>query len=341
MASIISGEARQDLLRLAKDWCAQYGQAGNLAEAESLAEEARQTVGEAILETSLLGVSGKATYAGTRLPCACGGWLRFVSYRGRWVKSWCGEVRVERAYYHCSACKSGQAPWDRAQGLNERIWSPRFKAMVCGAMGRLPYAEGCCMLLELCGLSLQESSAEAILREVGPRIRAEEAQRTVQMQAELEQAMAKRLMVEVTSEPALPPLSVRGVEGKRLYASVDATTAHLDGDWHNVQAGMVFTVESDVEGRDRLLQREYLSGRMNMETLGWRMRTLAYRWQGPSYGEVVFLGDGAPCNWNLAATHFPDALCILDFYHASEHVWELSRALYRQEDAVQKALGDR
>jgi hypothetical protein len=197
------------------------------------------------------------------------------------------------------------------------------------------------VLLDLCGISLEESSAEAILREVGPRIRAEEAQCIADVKQHAERAMAERLMVEAASEPALPPLPVREVAGKRLYLSVDATTAHIEGDWHNVQAGMAFTVKGDPEGKDTLWQREYLAGRMNMETLGWKMRTLACCWNCQAYEETVFLGDGAPCNWNLAATHFPDALCILDFYHASEYVWELGRALYRQESAAQKALGER
>jgi len=213
--------------------------------------------------------------------------------------------------------------------------------MVCRAVGRLTYAEGCSILGELCGISLEESSAEAILGEVGPRIRAEEAERIAQVKAQTQRVMAERLLVDFAAEPPLPALPVRAVVGKRLYASVDATTAHIEGDWHNVQAGMVFTVEKDKEGMDTLLDREYLSGRMNMDTLGWKMRTLAFHWNYCAYSERVFLGDGASCNWNLAATHFPDAICILDFYHASEHVWELSRALYPQEDAAQKVLGDR
>ena len=45
MAGVISIEGRKDLLRWVKDWCLQHGRAGNLAEAEALAEEARQIVG--------------------------------------------------------------------------------------------------------------------------------------------------------------------------------------------------------------------------------------------------------------------------------------------------------
>jgi len=336
MADGISIAAREDLLKLAKDWCSQHVQASDLAEAEAVVAEVRRIVGETVLECSLGRVTGQATYQGGSIGCTCGARARFVNYRPRWVKSVCGEVRVARAYYHCAACKSGQAPWDRAQGLNDRVWSPHFKAMVCRAMGRLTYGDGCSMLADLCGISLEESSAEAILLEVGPRVRAEEEKRVTQAKEQSKRATAERLMVDTASEAALPVLPVREAEGSRLYASVDATTAHIDGDWHNVQAGMVFTVKSDKEGRDTLLQREYLSGRMNMETLGWKMRALACSWNHRAYSEMVFLGDGAPCNWNLASLHFPDAICILDFYHASEHVWELSRVLYQQE-----ALGAR
>ena len=36
--------------------------------------------------------------------------------------------------------------------------------------------------------------------------------------------------------------------------------------------------------------------------------------------QVVFLGDGAKTNWEIQQTNFPEAIGILDFYHASEHL---------------------
>src|SRR3989304_6636619 len=38
--------------------------------------------------------------------------------------------------------------------------------------------------------------------------------------------------------------------------------------------------------------------------------------------EVVILGDGAHWIWELAKEHFPEAVQILDFWHASEWVWK-------------------
>ena len=38
-------------------------------------------------------------------------------------------------------------------------------------------------------------------------------------------------------------------------------------------------------------------------------------------------GDGAPWIWNLAADRWGGATEVLDFYHASQHLWELGRAV--------------
>jgi len=44
---------------------------------------------------------------------------------------------------------------------------------------------------------------------------------------------------------------------------------------------------------------------------------------------VVVLGDGAHWIWDLAAEQFgPERTEIVDYYHATEHVWTVARALY-------------
>ena len=46
---------------------------------------------------------------------------------------------------------------------------------------------------------------------------------------------------------------------------------------------------------------------------------------------IAVLGDGAAWIWTLAAEHFPGALHIVDWFHASERIWALGRALYGPE----------
>jgi hypothetical protein len=49
------------------------------------------------------------------------------------------------------------------------------------------------------------------------------------------------------------------------------------------------------------------------------------------------MGDGAEWIWNLADLHFPGAVRIVDLYHARQHLWELARKLYPNDQAAQKA----
>jgi len=52
-----------------------------------------------------------------------------------------------------------------------------------------------------------------------------------------------------------------------------------------------------------------------------------------SAGKVVVLGDGAPWIWEVARVNFPDAVWILDLYHAFEHVNDLAALIYPGESA--------
>ena len=43
--------------------------------------------------------------------------------------------------------------------------------------------------------------------------------------------------------------------------------------------------------------------------------------------QVTVIGDGAAWIWNLAAATFPEATCIVDLYHAREHLHSLTQSL--------------
>ena len=43
--------------------------------------------------------------------------------------------------------------------------------------------------------------------------------------------------------------------------------------------------------------------------------------------QMTIIGDGAAWIWNLAAATFPEATCIVDLYHAREHLHSLTRSL--------------
>ena len=57
--------------------------------------------------------------------------------------------------------------------------------------------------------------------------------------------------------------------------------------------------------------------------------------------QVVVLGDGAVWIWNLAAEHFGERIEIVDYYHASEHIWVLAHAFYGEGTAKTKRWAQR
>jgi hypothetical protein len=61
---------------------------------------------------------------------------------------------------------------------------------------------------------------------------------------------------------------------------------------------------------------------------GQRLALEAHRRGLEGAGQVAVLGDGAEWIWQLAAEHFPQATQIVDWFHASERIWELGRALF-------------
>jgi hypothetical protein len=50
--------------------------------------------------------------------------------------------------------------------------------------------------------------------------------------------------------------------------------------------------------------------------------------------DVLVLGDGAPWIWNVAHDRWAGATELLDFYHASQHLWEIGRAVTGSEAAA-------
>jgi hypothetical protein len=51
----------------------------------------------------------------------------------------------------------------------------------------------------------------------------------------------------------------------------------------------------------------------------------------------VVMGDGAEWIGNLVAEHFPGAMQIVDLYHARQHLWDLARRLYANDEGKRKA----
>ena len=131
---------------------------------------------------------------------------------------------------------------------------------------------------------------------------------------------------------------------KRLYISCDGILYptryrqdRSDGGegrritYQEMKCGSVFWREG--EGA---WQKRTVASREDVDRFGLRLWDLAVRCGMLQADEVIFISDGGTWPDSVAKNHFHDAIRILDWYHASEHIWEAAHALYADDETAAK-----
>jgi hypothetical protein len=184
----------------------------------------------------------------------------------------------------------------------------------------LPFAEASDTLQRLLGVHTCTSEAEKHAQRWGERLEAE-------WEEEVEAVFEEDLTVLPEAAP------------ERLYVAVDACKTPLTDHWRETKIGSVYDARGrDEEGVDRVGRTTYVGTvHRPYEAVGRRLYVEALRRGLGLAKEVVVLGDGAPWIWELAATHFPQATQIVDWFHVSEHLWKVANAVHGQASAEAKA----
>jgi hypothetical protein len=310
MGSAVLEELRADVARLWDDVASAEGLA--LEAAEGIVREGVLAIGARLLEA---GVAARGTgKAGARRPCPCGAVATCEGYRAKGVQTVVGWITVRRAYYACAACGHGHCPLDAALGLARDSLSPGVRRLAGRFGALLPFAEAADGLAEAARVRLSASTVRAVTEAVGAR-------RERELAAEIAMAWTQ----------GLPPAS--GTPPRRLYVAMDGVRIlGTTGGGREVKVGIVVPIRPHAGGEQRQ-PASYVAGLEPAEAFGPRLALEAHR-RGLEGAELVaVLGDGAEWIWRLAAEHFPHATQIVDWFHASERVWELGRALWGAEMA--------
>jgi hypothetical protein len=104
--------------------------------------------------------------------------------------------------------------------------------------------------------------------------------------------------------------------------------------WREIKTGSVYTTRLCRSSRTpeqrtlRMQQPSYQATLAEAEAFGWHLYVEARRRGVAQANEVIVIGDGAHWIWNLAEQLFPGATQILDWYHASQYVWNAATAIH-------------
>ena len=100
-------------------------------------------------------------------------------------------------------------------------------------------------------------------------------------------------------------------------------------EWHEVKNGVFYLHEQAARtegGRGLIAEKVVVRSLGQPMELGQRLHWEALRGGLGRAKDQLVLGDGIAWIWNLKADRWPGARELLDFWHGSQHLWELGRA---------------
>jgi hypothetical protein len=264
----------------------------------------------------------------------CGARARVQSWRRRQVLTVCGPISFDRPWYVCPAGHPGFSPVDATLALvpHARL-SAGLRAWLVEQGASESFAAAAGTVARLTGLEVAAETVRQHTEAVGAA-----------WEEEQQAAMATVLR---TREPAGPVDAAPGT----LLVQTDGVMVRYRDAWHEVKIGLVGGQRDGA-----LVAPSYVAARAPAEQFGPRLLAEAARrgalavvdWHGPLTQRclavlrpVVVLGDGAAWIWHLAAEHFGERIEIVDYYHATQHIWTVAKAVYGEGSAKAKRWADR
>jgi hypothetical protein len=249
-----------------------------------------------------------------------------AGYRNKALLINLGWITLRRPYLYSRSDGQGRCPLDRAWGFVDS-YSPEVLRLSCRAAA-------------LAGS--YEAASQDLLTYAGLAIDAKQLQRLVRLTAPVmnrwRQAQPPSLPGAACGEVMCIGTDGTGASMRRRYLRGRKGKQGGRARTREVKVGTVFTHRRPGQPNQRperdYRSTSYLAAIVSADDFGPLLRNEAIRRGMGSAKTVVFLGDGAVWVWKLARLNFPGAVCILDYYHACEHLSLLSAALYGEGTAL-------
>ena len=267
-------------------------------------------------------------YAGTHLPCGCGESARYAGRRAKSFQSALGELRLERAYYHCRACSSGFCPRDRVLGIEKTCLSPAVSRMVGRVGAMVSFEEGSLLLEELAGLRVDASQVERGAESLGEEIAADE-QRYTEPLEETPPPPTLYMGLDGTGIP-MRAAELAGRAGKQPDGSAKTREVKLCVIWSAERCDSEGVPARDPGSVTYSAAIESAASPDGVKRSAFAERVLreAARRRFCDAPRRAIIGDGAPWIWNTAHELFPGAIQIVDRFHVKETLHRTAQSIF-------------
>ena len=274
------------------------------------------------------------------IECACGGKLKYQRRRKATIWSVFDKVMYRRAYYAGCACGKGCAPVDQRYGIEPGKVTSGLAHLIALSGIHKAFEDGRKWLKEYLLFEVSENTVRAETQKMGELQRQADADLVKETQDEA--SLQKR-------EQSRPPAA------DILYGSIDAAKVRIEPrnkqekaaenreNWRDLKAGCFYegeivppsqrsTRQADKAEREgtvlRAKNKKYFCDIDKAEQFGKLLWATACAVGADRVRLLVFICDGAIWIWNLIAYYFPNAIQIVDWYHAADRLKRIAEQAF-------------
>ena len=247
--------------------------------------------------------------------CECGQQGKQVSQREAQVLSVFGWSTYRRSYYQCE-CGHRWFALDQEHNL-------RAGQATNGMSG----------LLGLAGVTV---SFEEASRQIQQYLQVEVCANTIRQETQRigqKQAVREQNWIEQSQDLDYLQERERQSQGpQRMYGSIDGAFVPLEEEWKEAKTVSWYQVGSRYGTEDFHAQEiAYYTSLEPAETFGDLLWGTGVHHQADRSSELIFVCDGAAWIWKLVTQYFPNAVQIVDWYHACQYLYAVADELLQSE----------
>jgi hypothetical protein len=308
-----------------------------ISDLEMALRETLQVVGQSALKQFLENADGELE---TEIECVCGGKLQYQRRRAATIWSVFGKVVYKRAYYAGCACQKGYAAVDGRYGIEPGKVTAGLAHLIALSGIKASFDEGCKWLKEYLLFEVSENTIRSETQKMGA------------LQREADQELVKAMQ----DEKSLQQRERNQFEASDiLYGSIDAAKVRIEPrdpqekalenreTWRDVKAGCWYEGEVVPVHQQSTRQKE----KAQCEGVVLRTKNKKYFCdiaEAKEFGKLlwatgcaagadrtrllVFICDGAVWIWKLITQYFPNAIQIVDWYHAADRLKRIAEEAF-------------
>jgi len=121
-----------------------------------------------------------------------------------------------------------------------------------------------------------------------------------------------------------------------VYGSLDGFQAPFDDGWHELKAGVFWTVDD----KGHATNKHYFVDTVSADAFAPMVWAKGWQYGADLAERLIFSADGSVWIWRMAQTLFPNAIQSVDWYHASAYLAKIAAEAFGEGTPLAKTWYD-